>query len=250
MKLFLLPEISEEKDQEITLGGDDFHYLCHVKRLSTGDALRAKDRSSGKEYLLTLLEVSHNTCRFSIDKRIEIADSSRREIWLFQCLPKGKKMDLVTRQATEAGAKMIVPIESDHSLVKLATPKDREAKKVRWEKIIREALQQSGSPTLTEIEEPQPFNRLEKFTAQGGLGFFCHQEPLAEGKILPILKESPSEAPIGLVIGPEGGLSAKEVDNLKKWGYDSLYFGDNVLRTETASLYGISAINTILREFY
>ena len=248
MKQFLLSEIPSADENTLKLSGKDFHYLCHVRRLSPGDRLKARDRN-GSAYSLMLSETGSDFALFSIEEQLSSAPREQWDITLFQALPKGKKMDQIVRQATEAGVKTIVPFESDHSLVKLSSDKDRKAKQERWDRIVKEALQQSGSTVETTVEEPTAFSRLGSFPREGSRGFFCHQEALGEGLIYPVLS-SAGEAlhEIGIVIGPEGGLSPSEVDNLKKWGYDSLWFGDNVLRAETAALYAIAAVKTILRE--
>lgn len=249
MKLFLLNTTPHETAETLILGGEDFHYLCRVRRLSPGEQIKAKDRE-GYYYQLKLISQERDRGIFSILERQKEEIRQEREIHLFQAMPKGKKMDLVVRQAAESGVTTIIPIESDHSLIQLNSSGDRSAKRERWKRIAREALQQSGSPLITRVEEPKHFSSLEDFIKAGGIGFFCHQKQRKEGLIFPVLNNSPGGAPIGLVIGPEGGLSSKEVENLEKWGYHSLYFGDNVLRTETASLYAVAAVKTVLRELY
>jgi 16S rRNA (uracil1498-N3)-methyltransferase len=201
-------------------------------------------------YRLKLSKTDNKSCLFDILERQNFSSNEKREIFLFQALPKSNKMDLIVRQAAESGVNAVIPLESDHSLIKLKTPKDRIAKTERWNRVVKEALQQSGSPVLTRVEEPRSFSSMAEFIDQGGMGFFCHQEERKEGGILPVLKASSSPAPLGIIIGPEGGLSKREVDKLEEWGYHSLYFGENVLRTETASLYAVAAIKTVLRELY
>ena len=250
MKQFLLSAVPSGDDDFLELTGRDFHYLCHVRRLSPGDMLKARDRE-GNAYTLILAETGTDFCRFSIEDRQKDVSRENREITLFQALPKGKKMDQIVRQATEAGVKTIVPLESEHSLIKFNSSKDRAAKRDRWERIVREALQQSGSSVETTVVEPAPFLSLKRFITPGSRGFFCHQDHLGDGLAYPVLAEEREKTrAIGIVIGPEGGLSPAEVDNLRNWGYDSLWFGDNVLRAETAALYAVAAVKTILREFF
>ncbi|MDC7225061.1 MAG: 16S rRNA (uracil(1498)-N(3))-methyltransferase [Spirochaetales bacterium] len=250
MKQFLLPFTPSPESKTLELTGKDFHYLCHVRRLVPGDTIRALD-GNGFSYLLEMTNVNRDNCHFIIREREKRADHRETKITLFQALPKGKKMDQIVRQATEAGVSTIVPLESDHSLVKLTTPKDRAAKRERWERIVKEALQQSGSSFGTVVEEPSPFLSLKDFPGSTRKGFFCHQDREGDGLILPVLSSSTeSIRELGILIGPEGGLSPKEVDNLKNWGYDSVWFGDNVLRAETASIYAVAALKTILREMF
>jgi 16S rRNA (uracil1498-N3)-methyltransferase len=251
MKQFLLPRSLNPDEETVELAGKDHHYLCHVRRLVPGDRIQARD-TEGKTYRLELTEKGADSSIYRILERGSSALSGDiREIHLFQALPKGKKMDLIIRQAAETGVSRIIPLESDHSLIKFSSPKERASKKERWDRIVREARQQSGSPVSTELEEPAPFSRLAEAAGDDFLGFFCHQDPLDEDLIAPVLSAAGQEKRIlGIVIGPEGGLSPAEVDKLKKWGYHSVWFGDNVLRAETASLYGVAALKTMLRELF
>ena len=159
-------------------------------------------------------------------------------------------MDLIIRQAAECGVFIVAPFESEYSTVHLK--KDATLKIGRWERIIREARQQSGSSTETAIRSPCKFDSLLEFWAslkekyQKPLGILLHQEPLEKGTLHDYLGNYPDL--IALAVGPEGGFSSGEVSRFIKAGFKPLLMGNTILRTETASLYGIAAIRTILME--
>jgi len=188
-------------------------------------------------------EISDVSCSISVLSQIR-TNGTRQNIQLCCCLPKGKKLDLIIRQATEAGISQIIPLYSDHSLIKYDKESDVRKKMDRWEKIIREALQQSGSPVLTKISAPIPVASLPVLDTSRERGFFCHQEKLQRNSLNDLISGTPDT--VRIIIGPEGGLSEKEVQLLSDRGYSPLYLGDNVLRTETACLFATAAVITLL----
>ena len=171
-------------------------------------------------------------------------------IALFQALPRGSKMDLIVRQAAEGGVSLIVPFESDYSTAHLN--KNPGEKMKRWEKIVKEARQQSGSSVETKILPPGNFRSLLDYWEKIKLdyrrpaGILLHQEPLEKGSFHGYLGTDPDFA--ALAVGPEGGFSPGEVSLLLAAGFRPLLMGDTVLRTETAALYGTAAIRIILLE--
>jgi len=180
-------------------------------------------------------------------------------VYLFQALPKGTKMDLIVRQAAEAGVSVIVPFVSEFSQVKIkggsigSLPGAVSGEKQnRWERIIREARQQSGSDIPTIIKKPLDFDGLMEYWQElqarfpGGTGILFHQTPLEPGTLHDYLVNSLKF--IVLAVGPEGGFSAAEAARFLSAGFKPIVLGKTVLRTETAALYAAAAVFTILSE--
>ena len=153
-------------------------------------------------------------------------------------------MDLIVRQAAEAGVSEIQPLESEFSIVRYDR-KSWKSKHERFDKIAREAFQQSGSDRLTVINEPLPLTSL-KTPEKGEIGLFFHQKSIENISLHKYLFTVPDK--IKLIIGPEGGLSDKEIAYLRAENFKPVYLGENVLRTETAALYAAAAVKTILLE--
>ncbi|MDA3851890.1 MAG: RsmE family RNA methyltransferase [Spirochaetaceae bacterium] len=240
MKTFLLPDIPEKS--EIKLCNEDFHYLCHVKRLKVGDKLKVKDPSSHC-WIAEIQNIGKNSCTIKNIEDLGKDSNHSPEIHLFICLPKGKKMDLILRQAGETGVFMVHPLTSSHSMVKIGSAKDAEQKVQRWRKVLREALQQSGSSIITQVEHPKPFMSLQNY---GNIEcFYLHQEEREPGLFRKILSQHKSGA-IGLIIGPEGGFSYEELEQMDQWGFSPVYLGRNVLRVETAALYAVAMVQSLL----
>jgi 16S rRNA (uracil1498-N3)-methyltransferase len=192
---------------------------------------------------------------------------------LFQAIPKNPKMDLILRQAAELGLHEAYPFFSEYSVPRkkganlicregeiLSTGNEQNtpgvqkgiAKTDRWQRIVREALQQSGSPVPTLLHEPCSFSDLlaawESINARhpGAAGILLHHEWLAEGSFHHLLKSAPEF--IAMAVGPEGGFSPVEVERFLAAGFKPLLMGNTVLRVETAALYGAASIRTILLE--
>jgi len=246
MKHFLMPE-NFSGESEFHLDKEDSHYLKNVLRFKEGDSFRAVDRSGDRwnavfsrlegKYVVLDLEKSE------LDNN-ENSKGKSPEVILCQCLPKGKKMDLIVRQATEAGAAEIQPLMSEFSLVSY-DKKSWKAKEERYRKISREAFQQSGSDRLPVIKEPLPLTSLE-IKEKDEIGLFFHQKSIENISLHKYLFSGPEK--IILIIGPEGGLSDNEIKYLRENSFQPAYLGDNVLRTETAALYAVAAVKTILLE--
>ena len=235
MKQFILNQKLTE-DSEITLRDSDFHYLCRVRRSAEGDCLLLRD-CEGALFLSELTKISDDSCTLGIGKS-QAAAVRDYNIHLYLCLCKGKKQDIMIRQAVEAGVKNITLLDSRFSQIRFDRREDN--KYERWRKIIREAQQQSGSGIQTELNPLVPFDDLPLIEKDKSAAFFCHQEVLG-GKGLALLQNK-SIQDIYLVIGSEGGLAPEEIEIMQKKGFSSLYLGDNVLRAETASIFALGAV--------
>jgi 16S rRNA (uracil1498-N3)-methyltransferase len=114
----------------------------------------------------------------------------------------------------------------------------------RLRRIAREALQQSGTPVLPEIEGPRPFASIAG--EDWGVPLLFHEKPLGDQPLHALLAARP--AAVSLLVGPEGGLSAAEVALAQGTGFRPVHFSTGVLRVETAATYALGAVMTILQE--
>lgn len=250
----------------LCLGEKDFRYLVRVLRKTEGDTFRAL-LPDGREELAEIVAVDKNTIQAilrpnsasaSADKS-RAADAVRRlavnvlpPIVLIQALPKAQKMDLIVRQATEAGVSLILPFIAEHSVSRPEAGRDSERKRERWERIVKEARQQSGSDVATKIREPlslaQSIAAWQEFAAPRGtsVAVFLHQDPLAQGSLHGYLSDDPRT--VAVAVGPEGGFSLSEANTLSAARFLPVLLGENVLRTETAAVFALAAMQVILLE--
>lgn len=264
MRRFILKEQADTEGRFI-ISGKDFRYLSKVLRLKEGHLLRVL-LSSGEEGLLRIekiktreLEGRLEEKKDTVHQRSEIKDSERKKqlketapLYLCQALPKGKKMDLIVRQAAELGIKAVLPFCSEHSIPRIQDADAAAQRQQRWESIVREARQQSGSDTDTIIHTPTDFQGILTFWDElknegvSAVGLLLHQDPLEKGTFHGYLNGSPDA--VVLAVGPEGGFSDQEAALLVKNGFKPLLLGINVLRTETAALAAAAAVHVLLLE--
>ncbi len=243
MKQLILPE--EYNGSELyTLSKEDSHYLLRVQRKEIGYSLNFLD-IKGNLYIGTIVDVTENICIVKLVD-ISVERKAEKEIILFQSIPKGKKIDLMIRQAVEIGVTSFYPIMAEHSIPTFKNSDDKEKKRDRWEKIIKEASQQSGTKKITTLEPLQTFSQALKQIKEPYTGLFFHQVPMENSSLHKTL--SNSENSVIIVIGPEGGLSNSEVELLKKYNFTPSLLGDNILRAETATTFALGAVKMILLE--
>ena len=264
MKRFILKEEPDSKGL-VRLGGADYHYLIRVRRLVVGEYFSAQ-LPGGEETLIRIHSAADGVltgeCAAAPNAENGLPEGGVPQgglppIILFQALPKGEKMDLIVRQAAEGAVTEIVPFISEYSVPKIkgqgrggADPAAN--KTARWERIIREARQQSGSAIATAIRPPVSADALFAYweglkqQRPGALGLLFHHIPLAQASLHGYLDNCPET--VALAIGPEGGFSPAEADRFLAAGFKALTMGNTVLRTETAALYGAAAIRIILLE--
>jgi 16S rRNA (uracil1498-N3)-methyltransferase len=256
MRQFLLPA-SFNDESELTLRGEDYHYLCRVLRYAEGDRFPAVAHD-GARYRAQLVSVGADSCRLSLERSTEqdwagagsplqAADSARLPtLTLLQCMPKGQGFETIVRSATQVGVQHIVPVYSDRTVRRLKSQDDVEKKRERWERIAREAVQQSGNPQAPALYAPRSIDALPPKEHDATLRLYFHEKPIAQHSLHGYLKAEPRE--VELLIGPEGGLSQRELSSLEQNGFLPAYLGPHVLRTETAAVYALAAIQIIALE--
>ncbi len=267
MKQFVLPASYRGGPASVTLGAADAHRLLRVLRLREGDRLPAVDPSGGR-YTMTILRAGRGRCEVAVqpeepggagagagpsprgDARGPAPAVDAPFVTLLQCLPKGRKIDLIVRQATEAGVARIVPVVSARTVVR---PGDDDARLGRLERVAREAVQQSGAARMPLIEEPRDLAALVGSGEDWGVALVFHEAapdgegaPRASAPLHRLLAGRPRT--VSILIGPEGGLADSEVALLAGAGFAVVHLDTGVLRVETAAIYALGAVMSILRE--
>ncbi len=250
MRQFVLPQPPGETGRLI-LSGADFHYLARVRRLRAGDTFAGRDRS-GTVYDVSVTRVYHDHLEIQARPpagrgagRAQAApeESLTRRLVLAVGLPKGRLFDQIVRQSTEVGVSCIIPLTTEHTVVQVFQERVT-AKVERWQRIAEEAVQQCGAARVPEIVAPSTVTGVvERFSGAGLVAF--HQEPVASEPLPRYLGGAQRE--LVLLIGPEGGFSDGEITYLQQNGAVIAHLGSLVLRVETAVVYAVATVNTILR---
>lgn len=232
----VLLEIPAEAPSELTVSGERFHYLAHVLRLGAGDAIEVFD-GHGRAFAAKVERVESESLIVSLGaERRDVLE--QRRITVVQGLPKGDKLEWIIEKATELGAAALVPVASEHAVVKLDEAR-AEKKRQRWQKIAEEAARQCGRADVPEIRPVVKLADAVKTSAAEGVVLILDESERSRrlSEALP-----PSPSPVTLVVGPEGGLSRAEVQTLAGLGAVPVTLGRNILRTETAALAAVSVI--------
>ena len=262
MRQFIV-EKGKEKNGLIKLDGKDYRYLRQVLRVRAGDmvSVRLPDGSLKNATVaqidesarIVVLQICADTGK-SITRGVqaeEIAEGLEKaqgvsgvEYWLFQFLPRPQKFEQIVRQATECGVSVIVPVVGEYT-EKSSAQALQGAKKERLAKIIREARQQSGSPVDTKVTEPVGLEEALGLW-KGDLAFVLSERDDCDGNLRRAVEEAGGCGKIkkvAIAVGSEGGISPEEVKLLQEEGlFIPVHFAVNILRCETAALYGIAAL--------
>ena len=259
---------SFDKNGLLKLFDKDYKYLCQVLRVRQGDMLdvRLPDGnlqkstiafidSSARSVTLQICSVAdsaQNQNEKSVTRGVaasEIQNDGRVEYTLFQFIPKPQKFEQIVKQATECGVKNIYPIISEYT-EKSSVLALEGSKKIRIEKIIKEARQQSGSPIDTKVFEPITLEKACQLWTQkdNALGIVLSERNEKSQSLGKILNQKEIKE-ICIAVGNEGGVSPEEIDQLtKKSLFCAVHFDVNILRCETAALYGIAAVQSFMQE--
>jgi 16S rRNA (uracil1498-N3)-methyltransferase len=229
----------------VELRGRDYHYLVRVLRLAPGERFPARDAGGGLRSC-RVAAVGPDFVRLELDPP-EPEEAGGPPLALIQALPKGRKMDQIVRQVTEAGVAEILPVFSRFSLSRLEEPRDRVRRVERWRRIAREATQQSGGSRVPLVGEPVPLERaLGREAEEGELRLVFHQSRLSSGSLHAALAAGPRR--VTLLVGPEGGLAEEELARALECGFRPITIGRRVWRTETAALFAAAVVQCLLEE--
>lgn len=245
MRRVVLPQLSLDPSlltsHELSLEPDTAHYLLRVLRQSPGQEIEVCD-GKGMRWLARIHEqAALHACMVTLLEQLP-SQPEPFPIYLAQGLPKGDKLELILRQGTEVGISGFFPFSSDRTVVQLDAKKAVKRLE-RWEKIVQEAARQSQRGHAPEVHEVVALRELNEILPKGWPRLICWEGEQSLG--LQAWVRSFSAPPPGVVIliGPEGGFSAQEVESLRQQGVISVGLGPLILRTETAGL----AVSSILQ---
>lgn len=229
-------ESAGSSGEELFLSEEDARHALKVLRLQCGD--RVEVFSDEDRFLAEIADISGDRVTVRFLSRLANTEPSLK-ITLFQGLPKADKMEWIVQKATELGVVRIVPVLMSRCVVKLDA-KDAGRKRERWQKIAREACKQSGRCMVPEIAAPLPLSGLDGFIRDCSLCVVPWEDCSAGGP-LSVVRNHPGLSSLGIVIGPEGGITPDEISLLRGAGCETMTLGRRILRTETAGLCAVSA---------
>lgn len=259
MHRFYISDIADS-DKTVSITGSDVNHIINVLRLKIGDEITISNGSS-RDYLCKISYLDKNDLTEVKADIIDIFDSNAElpaEIYLFQGVPKGDKMELIIQKNVELGVHEIIPVMMDRTVVKL-DDKKKGKKQERYQAISEAASKQSRRGIIPKVNEYMTFNKALEY-AKGFSDFVLVPYESAEGmdysrKVLEdisaLVKEKVLDGDklkVSVFIGPEGGFSQSEIDLMKENDAAILSLGHRILRTETAGMAVLSVLSFMIDE--
>lgn len=231
------PLVSGER---VELPEDAAHHLVQVLRRKPGDPL-VLFNGEGGEFEAQLDAAGKRGATAVVGKWREVSHESPLRITLAQCVSKGDRMDYTLQKATELGVWRVVPLTSERSVVRLDA--ERQARKLEhWRGVVVSACEQSGRTRVPEVQALESLDAwLDHDSAAPGPKLVL--APGARGSLRQ--RAAPAERHLTLLVGPEGGLSIGEIGAAEDAGFEPLSMGPRVLRTETAGVAAIAALQAL-----
>ena len=220
------------------LSGDEAHHLAQVLRLQPGASVSVFD-GDGRSAQAKLLEVSRSRVALELGE-VRSCSPLLPVLTLAQAIPKGKLMDLIVQKAVELGIAAIQPLVTRHTIVHPG-----EGKSEKWRRTALEACKQCGQDRLPAIPDALDFDRWLATQAAAAPPFplrLIASLAAAARPLRDVLPEHPATTHATLLVGPEGDFSPDETAAALAAGFLPVSLGRIVLRVETASLFGLSAL--------
>jgi 16S rRNA (uracil1498-N3)-methyltransferase len=224
---------------ELALPENAAAHLSRVLRLAVGDEC-VLFNGDGTDYAARITSMGKRELRVTVASGREVDNESPLAITLLQGIARGEKMDLILQKATELGVNAIAPLWSQRSEVKLDEAR-AEKRLAHWRGVVTSACEQCGRARVPGVAAPVSLSVALGALPAGGLRLILDPEgELALGTL------SGDEAGIVLAVGPEGGWSLADREQLRAAGFQGLKLGPRILRTETAGLAAIAALQSRL----
>ena len=232
---------NEIEDGIIKITGENLKHIKNVLRMKSGEKIFVCNKQTAESYLTEIESIENDliVCRI-----IEKNDSTESpiKVTIYQGIPKSDKMEYIIQKAVELGVYRIVPTEMKYCIAKI---KDEDKKINRWQAISEAAAKQSKRNIIPKVERMRTFKQLCEEIKEYDLVILAYENS-ENINLKDILKEQKKSKNMAIIIGPEGGISQEEAEELTNEGAKSVLIGKRILRTETAS---IAILSMLMYEF-
>jgi 16S rRNA (uracil1498-N3)-methyltransferase len=211
-----------------------------VLRLREGDAITLFNGEGG-EYSALLAHFARGHASARINARMDVQRESGLDITLAQCLSSNDRMDVTLQKATELGIRVLIPLESERSVVRLSGER-MDRRLAHWRNVVFAACEQCGRNSPPAV---QPVERLLPWLMALGPPATTHSRLMLDPDASAGLSGLAAATGVVLLVGPEGGLAPHEKAFAMKAAFRPLRLGPRTLRTETAPLAAVAALQTL-----
>ncbi len=235
MQKFFVEENQIENDK-IVIIGEDVKHISSVLRMQKGEQILIGSKETLETYLTEIEQIEKEKVVAKIIEKLDTQTESNVEIDLYQGLPKADKMELIIQKTTEIGISKVIPVDMVRCIVKL-DEKDAKKKIERWQKVAEGAAKQSKRSKIPEIKNKIKIKDLENIISQYDAFIVAYEEEneITLKQELKRLKEQ-EKYKIGILVGPEGGITKEEIEKLTSYNAKVVTLGKRILRTETAPI--------------
>jgi len=233
-KFFVKEEQIE--DNKINIIGEDVNHIKNVLRLEVEENICICNKDTYISYMCKILEFNNISVICEILEEILDTTEANTYIHIFQGLPKSDKFEFIIEKCTEIGIKEITPVSMKRSIVKLEE-KDKTKKLDRWKKIAEVAAKQSKRDSILKVNNVINFQNIFENAQDYDILLVAYEEEkeITLKNVLSKFKDK-QNLKVAVIIGPEGGIDANEINLLKENSFVSVTLGKRILRTETAPL--------------
>ncbi|MEM7454328.1 MAG: 16S rRNA (uracil(1498)-N(3))-methyltransferase [Planctomycetota bacterium] len=220
----------------VELTGDQAHHLANVMRAVSGDRVGLFD-IDGREFVAVVSEVSKKRVLLQIHEELPREEDTLPRITVAVAMPRGDRQKFLIEKLVELGAIAVIPLSTKRGV---AVVKENVVK--RMEKQVIEACKQCGRNRLMTIETPLTIADLIHSMSGDTETLRLLAEPRCEPTIREVTSGQPHGFPALVAIGPEGGFSDQEVQQLTEAGFQPCRIGDSILRIETAAIAALTLL--------
>ena len=220
---------------------EEARHLQTVLRVKINEQITLFD-GHGNTRLVRIIASSKQGLQYTAEAPLIQHPRPSCRITLFACISKGNRMEWTVEKAVELGVAQLVPVISARTIVR-CDPTEDHAKSRRWQRIAAEAGRQCGATWLPTITPPTAFQDCLAQVQQTAPVFIASLAPQTPALRTILTRYTQPPPCAGLFVGPEGDFTAAELEALCTANAISVNFGSQILRAETACLYGLCVLN-------
>lgn len=228
---------SQKQNNRYFISGVDYNHIINVLRMDIGDSFLVS--TNGKSDLCEIESFDSDTVTAVILEKNYQSTELPLNIFLFQGLPKGDKMEFIIQKAVELGVFAVVPTEMSRCVVKL-DDKKKKSKVARWQSISESAAKQSKRNYIPKVFDVLSYKQALQMASELDLLLVPYENEdgmTATKRALETLQNCKS---VGIFIGSEGGFDDNEIKLAKEAGGQIISLGKRILRTETAAITSVA----------
>ena len=238
-QFFVSPEQIQGTKAYIT--GSDFNHIKNVLRMKIGEEIALSNGVDQKEYRVGIVAYTEDTVECELRFIKEDGMELPAEIYLFQGLPKGDKMELIIQKAVELGVHEIIPVSMNRCVVRL-DEKKASSKLKRWQTIAEAAAKQSKRGIIPKIHEVLSFEQALSYANDMQVKMLPYELANGMEETKQVIASIRPGDKVAVWIGPEGGFDKQEVSKASNSGFHPISLGKRILRTETAGMTVLSIL--------